>query len=85
MEHFQYTIREEEGIHARPAGMLVREVKKYKSKIIFRANQKETEGLDLLGIMKMAVKCGQTLTVEVSGEDEKTAVEGLKLFFENYL
>ena len=33
MKNFEYTIKDELGIHARPAGMLVKEAKKYQSKI----------------------------------------------------
>ncbi len=33
MKTFEYTIKDELGIHARPAGMLVKEVKNYDSKI----------------------------------------------------
>ena len=32
MKNFEYTIKDELGIHARPAGMLVKEAKKYQSK-----------------------------------------------------
>lgn len=33
MKKFEYTIKDEMGIHARPAGMLAKEGKKYESKI----------------------------------------------------
>ena len=33
MRNFQYVIKDEVGIHARPAGLLVKEAKKYESKI----------------------------------------------------
>ena len=33
MKQFNYTIQEAVGIHARPAGLLVKEVKKYKSTV----------------------------------------------------
>ena len=32
MKNFEYTIKDELGIHARPAGMLVKEAKKYQSR-----------------------------------------------------
>lgn len=34
MKKFEYVIKDEAGIHARPAGMLVKEAKKYQSKIV---------------------------------------------------
>ena len=33
MKDFMYTVKDEQGIHARPAGMLAKEAKKYESKI----------------------------------------------------
>ena len=33
MKEFTYTITDEQGIHARPAGMLVKEVKNFQSKV----------------------------------------------------
>lgn len=85
MKTFEYTIKDEVGIHARPAGMLVKEAKKYSSKVVVSKDGKSAEATKLMALMGLAVKCGQTVKVEVSGEDEETAVEAMKLFFENNL
>ena len=85
MKTFEYTITDEVGIHARPASMLVKEAKKYSSKVVVNKDGKSAEATKLMALMGLAVKCGQTVKVEVSGEDEETAVEAMKLFFENNL
>lgn len=85
MKTFEYTIKDEVGIHARPAGMLVKEAKKYSSKVVVSKDGKSAEATKLMALMGLAVKCGQTVKVEVSGEDEETAVEAMKLFLENNL
>ena len=85
MKSFNYVITDEIGIHARPAGLLVKEAKKYASKVVIKANGKSAEATRLMAIMGMGVKCGQTVEVEVTGDDEDTAFEGMKAFFEENL
>ena len=85
MKNFSYVITDEIGIHARPAGLLVKEAKKYASKVVIRANGKSAEATRLMAIMGMGVKCGQTVEVEITGDDEETAFEGMKAFFEENL
>ena len=85
MKNFSYVITDEIGIHARPAGLLVKEAKKYASKIVLKANGKSAEATRLMAVMGMGVKCGQTVEVEVTGDDEDAAFEGMKAFFEENL
>ena len=85
MKNFSYVIKDEIGIHARPAGLLVKEAKKYASKVVIKANGKSAEATRLMAVMGMGVKCGQTVEVEVTGDDEDTAFEGMKAFFEENL
>lgn len=85
MKNFTYEVKDELGIHARPAGLLVKEAKNYKSVITLDNGCKKAEATKLMAVMSMAVKCGQTVTVTVDGEDEDAALEGMKNFFENNL
>ena len=85
MKNFSYVIKDEIGIHARPAGLLVKEAKKYASKVVIRANGKSAEATRLMAVMGMGVKCGQTVEIEITGDDEETAFEGMKAFFEENL
>ncbi len=85
MKIFNYEITDEIGIHARPAGLLVKEAKNYSSKITLKANGKSAEATKLMAIMSLGVKHGQTVEVTVEGADEDTAFEGMKAFFEHNL
>lgn len=85
MKNFSYVIKDEVGIHARPAGMLVKEAKKYESKIVLYKEGKTAEATKLMAVMGLGVKCGQTVEVEISGADEDSAYEGIKNFFETNL
>ena len=85
MKTFNYEIKDEVGIHARPAGLLVKEAKKYNSKITLNVNGKSAEATKLMAIMTLGVKQGQVVEVTIEGEDEDTAYEGMKVFFEQNL
>lgn len=82
MRNFQYVIKDEVGIHARPAGLLVKEEKKYESKITLTKDGKSAEATKLMAVMGLGVKCGQTVDVSVEGADEEIACEAVKTFFE---
>ena len=81
MKEFNYVITDEVGIHARPAGLLVKEAKKYASKIKITCDGKSAEATKLMAVMSLGVKKGNEVTVSVEGEDEDTAFDGMKEFF----
>ena len=87
MKTFEYTIKDELGIHARPAGMLLKEVKNYDSKITITRKEdgKSADASRLMAVMSLAVKCGQTVEVAVEGGNEDASLEGMKAFFYLYL
>ena len=85
MKTYSYEIKDEIGIHARPAGLLVKEAKKYSSKIVLTVNGKNAEATKLMAIMSLGVKQGQTVEITVEGADEDTACENIKAFFEQNL
>ncbi len=85
MQSFRYVIKDEVGIHARPAGLLVKEAKKYQSDIVVVNGEKKAEAKKLMALMGLGVKCGDEVVVEISGEDEDTVCTEIKAFFENNL
>lgn len=85
MQSFTYVIKDELGIHARPAGLLVKEAKNFTSTITLEANGKKSAAKGLMGVMGMAVKQGNEVTVTAEGDDEEAAIAAMKTFFENNL
>ena len=81
MKSFNYVITDEVGIHARPAGILVKETKKYASTIMIVKGEKKADASRLMALMGLGVKCGEEVTVEVSGDDEDTACAEMEAFF----
>lgn len=82
MKTFEYTIKDELGIHARPAGLLVKEAKKYESECTITKDGKTKKLTQLMMLMSLGVKQGETVTVTSEGADEDAAIAGLKEFFE---
>lgn len=82
MASFQYVIKDGLGIHARPAGSLAKEAKKFQSKIMITKGEKSAEATRVMALMSLAVKCGETVQVDVTGPDEDIAAAGMKAFFE---
>ena len=76
MKSFEYTITDPVGLHARPAGVLAKEAKKYTSIISITKGEKTVDARKLMAIMGMGVKQGDTVTVTIDGPDEETAARG---------
>ena len=86
MMNFDYTLTDPVGIHARPAGILVKEAKKYApSKITITKGTKSADASRLMALMGLGCKGGDTITVTVEGGDETAALEAMKTFFTSNL
>ena len=85
MTEITYTITDPEGIHARPAGVLVKEAAKFTSKVTIAKDEKEVDAKRILGVMGLGVKCGQEIVLKTEGEDEDAAIEALGKFLEENL
>ena len=76
MKTFEYTITDEFGIHARPAGMLVKEASEFASKIMIASPKKEVDAKRIMGVMSLGVKKGDTVKLTI----EDAAASALKAF-----
>jgi len=84
MKSFVYVIQDKEGIHARPAGVVVAEAKKYASAIAIENKGKKADLKRIFGVMSLCVKSGEEVKITVEGADEDAAAEALeKVFKEN--
>lgn len=85
MKTFNYTIKDELGIHARPAGVLAKTAKSLDSQITITKGEKSAVATKLMAVMGMGIKCGDTVTVTVDGGDEAKSEQTIKNFFETTL
>lgn len=80
MKTVTYTIQDQMGIHARPAGLLVKEVGKYNSAVTISNGTKEADAKKLMAIMALGIKQGQSVTFKIEGADEAEAAAGIEAF-----
>ena len=85
MKEFTYVITDEIGIHARPAGMLVKEAKAFTSKITLEANGKSADATKLMAVMSLGVKNGAEVVIKAEGEDEEAAIAKMEEFMKENL
>lgn len=83
MKEFKYVITDAEGIHARPAGELVKAAKEFSSKITITKDGKSGDCMKIFGVMALAVKCGNEVTITVEGEDEEAAAAKIEEFMKS--
>ena len=81
MKTFEYTITDPVGIHARPAGLLVKEIKAFAgSAVTIAKGEKKVNALKLMALMQMGIKQGDTITVQVEGGDEAAVAAAIEAF-----
>lgn len=83
MKEFTYIIEDEIGIHARPAGNLVKLIKTFSSTVTLEKEGKSpVSGTALMKIMGLGVKCGDTVKFTIEGEDEEEAFQQIAEFMD---
>lgn len=80
MKEFTYTITDPNGIHARPAGLLVKQLKAFKSTVTIFKGDKNVDMKKLLALMGLGVKQGDAVMIKVEGEDEEACAAALEKF-----
>ncbi len=85
MAEFTYTLQDEQGIHARPAGVFVKELQTFASQITITKGEKKADGKKLFAVMALAAKKGDIITVSAEGEDADKVCAYAKEFLENNL
>ncbi|HIX64041.1 MAG TPA: HPr family phosphocarrier protein [Candidatus Mediterraneibacter colneyensis] len=85
MKEFKYVITDPEGIHARPAGILVKQAGGYASSVKIAKGEKSADAKRIFGVMGLGVKKGEEVTITVEGADEEKAAAELETFFKENL
>ena len=85
MKEFKYVVTDPEGIHARPAGILVKQAAGYQSSVKITTGDKTADANRIFGVMGLGVKTGEEVTITVEGADEDTAIAELEAFFKENL
>ena len=80
MKSFTYKIKDETGIHARPAGLLSKLAKTFESEIFIEKGSSRVNASKLMMLMGMGIKCGDTVKVTAQGADEEQAIDELEKY-----
>lgn len=85
MKKITYTVTERNGLHARPAGILVKLCNEFSSEILISTINQVASGKKLFALMNLCVKYGDEISVSISGIDEDTAAQVLQEFLYRHL
>ncbi|MEE0867209.1 MAG: HPr family phosphocarrier protein [Clostridia bacterium] len=80
MKTFDYTIKDALGIHARPAGLLVKAVKALDSRVTIEKDGKSADASKLFAIMGLGIKSGDTVKISVEGGNEEASLKAIEEF-----
>jgi phosphocarrier protein len=72
----------DQGLHIRPAGKLIGLTKRFRSEILIKTNGKVADARSIINIMLLCATFGTLLEVEISGDDESSAVAAIEQLFE---
>ena len=85
MTEFTYTITDPQGVHARPAGIFVKEAATYPCTSTIGKDGKDVDAKRILGVMSLGVKQGEEVVVKCDGDQEAEAAEKLEAFLKENL
>lgn len=85
MKEFEFVVTDPQGIHARPAGLLVKEAKKFESNISVFKGARKGDLKKIFTVMALGVMQGESIKVQVEGADEEQAASAVEAFLkENF-
>ena len=80
MVKFTFTVNDEMGLHARPAGALVKEAAQCSSKVTLRKGEKTGDAKRIFNVMGLSIKANEEVEVTVEGENEQEEAAALEAF-----
>ncbi len=85
MKSIEYTIQDAQGIHARPAGLLIKKLKEFSAVPTLTKDGKSADPRKMFALMGLGIKCGDTITLSFDGYDESAAAKALAVFLKENL
>ena len=71
------TIKNKQGLHARPAALFVQIANKFDCDITVSKGKDKVNGKSIMGIMMLAASKGTTVSLSVEGADEAEALQAI--------
>ena len=85
MKTVTHVIADPLGLHARPAGLLVKLAGDFESAIVVTTSIGTADAKRIMALMRLGAKQGTLLTVTCSGPDEEAAAEAIRRFLTDHL
>ena len=85
MKTVTHVIADPLGLHARPAGLLVKLAGDFESAIVVTTSTGHADAKRIMALMRLGAKQGTLLTVTCSGPDEEAAAEAIRRFLADHL
>lgn len=85
MKDIKYVIKDAAGIHARPAGLLVKLIKEFSSEVTIEKGGRTVDARKLLAVMSLGAKKDEEIVIKIEGSDEERAANQIQEFLENNL
>lgn len=85
MKSFTYIITDENGIHARPAGLLIKKAAEFSSDITITFGSRTADAKKIFSVMSLCAKQNDEITVVIDGSDEEKAFSSLQVFLKENL
>ncbi len=74
----QMTVKNRQGLHARPAALFVQVANKFDSRITVKRDDEEVNGKSIMGILMLGAEKDSSIIIEIDGEDAHEAMEELE-------
>ena len=85
MKTVTHVIADPLGLHASPAGLLVKLAGDFESAIVVTTSTGTADAKRIMALMRLGAKQGTLLTVTCSGPDEEAAAEAIRRFLTDHL
>ncbi|MFA5320076.1 MAG: HPr family phosphocarrier protein [Candidatus Omnitrophota bacterium] len=72
------TVKNKQGLHARPAALFVQVANKFNSHVTVRRDQETVNGKSIMGILMLGAENGTQIIIEVDGDDAENALTELE-------
>jgi len=76
-------IENEEGLHARPAGILAKKASEFQSQVFIQSGETKINAKSIMSIMTLGLEKNAEITLITEGEDEKEALDALTQLVES--
>ncbi|SCY33607.1 HPr family phosphocarrier protein [Alkaliphilus peptidifermentans] len=76
------TVKNDSGLHARPATVLIKKISMYKSEVTIAKADYEANAKSIMGVLAMAIKKGEEIDIIVEGPDEEEVLREIKVLFD---